>query len=203
MARSTTLDRFQTALTETDHDGRADAGVTDEPGLFAVPEDAAFGGQLYREAPDLERIGADLLERHGFFSEVASCDVRYFWRRRTGVSKGRVKIGFLKRASDLLGHFSGADYILWLSATTARDGKFTDRQVEAAVFHQLCHLSTDDDGNFIKVSHDFEGFASELTAYGAWTTDLAAGGRAFLAAQQLGLFDEDADDDDESEDDGD
>jgi len=171
--------------------------------LFLVPDDEAFNGKLYSAAPELESIAENLIERHGFFSELAACDIRYFWRRRTGVSKGRVQIGFLKRASDLLGHYSGADFILWLSATTARDGRFTDRQVEAAVFHQLCHLSVDDEGNYIKLAHEFEGFSRELTAYGPWTEDLRAGGKAFVRAHQMGLFDDegrDTDDDDEDDD---
>jgi hypothetical protein len=196
--RTTTLERFQAGMAESTS---ADTGDAQQQSLFLVPDDAAFDGKLYRAAPELETIGKNLIEQHGFFEDVADCDVRYFWRRKTGVTKGRVKIGLLKRASDLLGHYSGADYILWLSATTARDGKFTDRQVEAAVFHQLCHLSTDDNGDYIKVGHDFEGFARELTQYGPWTTELAAGGRAFLTAHQLGMFDADGDDDDEDEDD--
>jgi hypothetical protein len=196
MARTITVEAFQ----DQQRDGVA-VDALQQASLFLVPPDDAFAGRLYRDAPELQNIAETLIERHGFLSDLAACDVRYFWRRRTGVSKGRVKIGFLKRASDLLGHYSGADYILWLSATTARDGRFTDAQVEAAVFHQLCHLSIDDEGNYFKVNHDFEGFAQELTIYGPWTTDLAAGGRAFLRAAQLGLFDESDDaDDDEGED---
>lgn len=193
MTQTVTIADYQRQL----ENGQAEPEQEREASPFLVPADAAFNGRLYRDAPELANIGETLIERHGFFAELSACDVRYFWRRSTGVSKGRVKIGYLKRASDLLGHYSGADFILWLSATTARDGKFTDRQVEAAVFHQLCHLSTDDEGNYIKLSHDFEGFAREITSYGTWTSDLRAGGRAFVAASQMGLFDED---DDESDD---
>lgn len=196
MARSTTLDRFQARIAEPpdDEDGGDGEG---EPTAFAVPDDIAFTGRFYLDAPELERIARDLIARHPSFAEIGACEIQYFWRRKTGVSAGRVTIGLLKRASDLLGHFSGADYILWLSATTARDGKFSARQVEAAVFHQLCHISTDDHGNYIKLPHDFEGFAREITEYGPWTSDLVAGGRAFLAARQLDLFDDDEDEDDE------
>lgn len=168
---------------------------------FGVPADAAFGGALYREAPELASIAEGLIRDHDELAELAACDIRYFWRRRTGVSKGRVKIGFLKRASDLLGHYSGAEFICWLSATTARDGRFSDRQVEAAIFHQLCHIGVDDEGNYIKLGHDFEGFGAEVRAYGTWTEDLKAGGAAFVAAQQMGLFDDGGDDDDEGDDD--
>lgn len=161
--------------------------------LYAVPTDAQFNGKLYRDAPDLANRAETLIERHGFLSDLVNCEIRYFWKRKTGVSKGRVKIGYCKRASDLLGHFTGADFIVWLSATTARDGKFTDTQVEAALFHQLLHIGTDDSGNFIFAPHDFEGFGAEIRHYGTWTEDLKLGGTAFVAAHQMGLFDSDED----------
>jgi len=176
------------------------AGADDESTTSKIiPSDRDFNGKLYREAPELALIAELLIAEHGFLAELVNCDIRWYWRRKTGVSKGRVKIGFMKRASDLLGHFSGADFIGWLSATTARDGKFTDQQVEAAVFHQLCHVGSDDNGNWIFAPHDFEGFAAEVRAYGTWTSDLKLGGTAFVAAHQMGLFD--AADEDEDEDD--
>lgn len=179
------------------------AGASDGDGeRFPVPSDSDFRGKLYRDAPELADIAEGLISKHGFLSELINAEIRYYWRRKTGVSKGRVKIGYCKRASDLLGHFSGADFLIWLSATTARDGKFTPRQVEAAIFHQLLHIETDDEGNFISARHDFEGFAQEIRHYGTWTEDLKLAVPAFKAAEQMGLFDLDDDgieDDDEDE----
>jgi hypothetical protein len=160
-----------------------------------VPADDLFSGQQYLAAPELADIAERVIAQHGFLQEIASCDIRWYWKRKTGVSKGRVKIGFMKRASDLLGHFSGADFIGWLSATTARDATFDDRQIEAAVFHQLCHVGWDDNGNWIFQPHDFEGFGAEVRHYGPWTEELRVGGKAFSAATQLG-FDFDESDDD-------
>lgn len=157
--------------------------------LFLVPSDSSFNGKPYRDAPELANIAERLIGEHGFLNELVNCDVRWYWKRKTGVSKGRVKVGFMKRASDLIGHFTGADFIGWLSATTARDGKFTDRQVEAAVFHQLLHIGTDDNGNWIFEPHDFEGFAAEVRHYGTWSSDLKSMVPAVRAAQQMGLFD--------------
>jgi hypothetical protein len=189
-----------------DDDGPRFSGAgADDSGseLYAVPSDTEFKGKLYRDAPDLANIAEMLIDRHGFLGDLINCEIRYYWRRKTGVSKGRVKIGYCKRASDLLGHFSGADFIVWLSATTARDGKFTPRQVEAAIFHQLLHIETDDQGNFISARHDFEGFAQEIRHYGTWTEDLKLVVPAVDAARQMGLFDVDdegiEDDDDEDE----
>lgn len=177
-------------------------GADDSTASDKIPSDADFRGKLYLEAPELANIAEGLIGQHGFLDDLRHCDIRWYWKRKTGVSKGRVKIGFMKRASDLLGHFSGADFIGWLSATTARDGRFTDDQVEAAVFHQLLHIGSDDKGNWIFVPHDFEGFAQEVRHYGTWTEGLKLGGTAFVAASQMGLFDaadEDEDDDEEED----
>ena len=180
-------------------DQRFSGAGSDAPARALVPTDAQFVGRQYREAPELADIAERLVDTHGFLAELANCDIRWYWKRKTGSSKGRVKIGFMKRASDLLGHFSGADFIGWLSATTARDSKFTSKQVEAAVLHQLCHVGADDNGNWVFVPHDFEGFAQEVRHYGTWTESLKLGGSAFTAASQMGLFDE-TDDDEEGED---
>jgi hypothetical protein len=200
----TTPDRgdVTTVHTITDEEPRfSGAGDGQQANMFLVPSDAAFNGRQYRDAPELANIAERLIGEHGFLGELVNCDVRWYWKRKTGVSKGRVKIGFMKRASDLLGHFSGADFIGWLSATTARDGKFTDTQIEAAVFHQLCHIGSDDSGNWIFAPHDFEGFAAEVRVFGTWTSDLKLGGSAFVAAHQMGLF-TDGDEDEDAEDDG-
>jgi hypothetical protein len=200
----TTPDRgdVTTVHTITDDEPRfSGAGDGQQATMFLVPTDAAFNGKAYRDAPELANIAERLIGEHGFLGELVNCDVRWYWKRKTGVSKGRVKIGFMKRASDLLGHFSGADFIGWLSATTARDGKFTDTQIEAAVFHQLCHIGSDDSGNWIFAPHDFEGFAAEVRVFGTWTSDLKLGGNAFVAAHQMGLF-SDEDEDEVAEDDG-
>lgn len=178
------------------------AGADDVPFGAAsdlIPRDSDFNGRLYREAPELANIADQLIGEHGFLEDLQHCDIRWYWKRKTGVSKGRVKIGFMKRASDLLGHFSGADFIGWLSATTARDGRFTDEQVRAAVFHQLLHVGSDDKGNWIFVPHDFEGFAQEVRVFGTWTENLKLGGTAFVAAHQMGLFDSDDEEDEEGE----
>lgn len=165
-----------------------------------IPSDSAFVGEAFRDAPELANLAERLINAHGYLHELAGAEIRWLWKRRTGVTKGKLKIGLVKRASDLLGHFTHVDFLVWLSATTARDAAFDDRKVEAAVFHQLNHIGTDDKGNYIYLPHEFEGFGQEIRHYGPWTEDLRIGGNAYKAAVQLGFdFSEDDDDDDDSE----
>lgn len=174
--------------TVTDEEPRfSGGGIVDGPTSNKIPTDAQFNGKAYLEAPELANIAEELIGRHGFLEDHENCVIRWYWKRKTGVSKGRVTIGMMKRASDLLGHLTGADFIGYLSATTLRNAGFTDQQIEAAVFHELLHIGSDDKGNFISVPHDFEGFAAEVRVYGTWTESLKLGGQAFSVATQLGL----------------
>jgi hypothetical protein len=193
------IDGFDEDRTDQDVEGEADDDLPFSPPNTNVPQDALFFGKQFLEAPYLANVAEKLIGEHGFLGSLVNCEIRYFWKRKTGVSKGKLKIGFLVRGSGLLGHYSGADFICWLSASTARDAGFTDAQIEAAVFHQLLHVGEDDNGNWIKVGHDFEGFGPEVRVYGPWTEDLKVGRNAFASATQLGL---DLDGDDEDADEG-
>lgn len=195
MARTLTVAEYQASVSDeqvAEAQGEAQASRL-------IPDDIAFTGSAYLDAPQLASIADRLIGQHGFLGELAGADIRWFWKRKTGVAKGKLKVGLVKRASDFLGHFTDADFLVWLSATTAREGAFDDRKVEAAVFHQLCHIGTDDKGNYIYLPHDFEGFGQEIRHYGPWTEDLKIGGNAFQAAVQLGFEFSEADDEDDEE----
>lgn len=193
----------ETHHTITDDEPRFSGGGAeddDESDRFPVPSDISFANKLFADAPELANIAEKLIGEHGYLDNLRACRVRYLWKRKTGVSKGRLKIGYIARVSGLLAHaYPGVDFVVWLSAMTAREARFSPLQIEAAVLHQLCHVGEDDNGNWIKMPHDFEGFAAEVRSYGVWTQDLKVAQQAFSVAQQMGLFDEDGDDDDTGE----
>lgn len=186
---------------QVDADPRFSGGgaADDDEDRFPVPSDASFANKLFADAPELANIAEKLIGEHGYLDNLRACRIRYLWKRKTGVSKGRLKIGYIARVSELLAHaYPGVDFVIWLSASTARESRFSPTQVEAAILHQLCHVGEDDTGNWIKLPHDFEGFAAEVRAFGAWTEDLKVGSRAFTTAVQLGL-ELDADDEDDED----
>lgn len=162
-----------------------------------VPDDAAFNGARFRNAPELMALSDVLIRRHEQFGSLAFCSIDYRWRRVGPQSKGKRAIGKLERVSGVWTAYCEYQFVVWLAADTARLAGFDDRQLEAAVFHQLAHIGQDAKGNWIKNGHDFEGFGAEIRAYGPWTEDLEIGSRAFSEAVQLGLdLDADGDDDD-------
>lgn len=213
-----TYSKRPAATADTDADGDGEPGVThhritddDEPRFSGagaevvegeisrlIPTDASFLKRDFQAAPGLANLADELIERHGFLSQLENCRLEFKWQRKGANSKGKRSIGALKRVSGVWMDFCDAQFIVYLAADTARLAGFTDRQVEAALFHQLLHIDRDAKGNWIKVGHDFEGFGTEVRHYGPWTEDLKIGSQAFTTAVQLGL---DLDDEDEDEDD--
>ena len=199
----------ETHHTVTDDEPRfsgAGAHMTDGPTSRLIPSDAEFQKRQYIDAPALSNLADVLIERHGFLEQLEECRIDFKWQRTGTNWKGKRSIGKLKRVSGEFVDYCPAQFIVSLAADTARLAGFTDRQVEAALFHQLLHIDRDKKGNWIRVGHDFEGFGTEVRHYGPWTEDLKIGGQAFTAAHQMGLFDQagtcDDDEDTDEDDDG-
>lgn len=182
--------------------GAAD-GQAQQQGLFLVPADKDFNGKLYREAPELANLAESLIERYGFLEHLEHCEVRYFWKRKTGVQKGQRITGGLKRGTDLLGQLLGADFAIWLAADTARERQFNDRRVERHLFRQLRRVGQDDKGNWIELPFTLQVFTEEIVQYAdVGDEDLKIGHGAFRNADQMGLFADDDEDTEVAKDDG-
>lgn len=165
-----------------------------------IPADKDFGGKSFREASELVSLADELIGEHGYFEHLEHCTIRYFWRRKTGVSKGQRITGGLDRGSGLKGFLLGADFAIWLAADTARERQFDDRRVRRHLFRQLRRIGQDDKGNWIELPFTLQIFTEEITEFAdVGDDDLRIGRGAFRNADQMGLFRDDADDDEEGE----
>lgn len=159
--------------------------------LYPVPSEAALDGE-FTPAPDLERIADALIERH--HHRVASeATIIYLWRDKAWKAKGKVVFGKCQKPTGLLKHFAAADVVIALAADALRDMGATYRQIEAALWHELCHVGETEEPDDSKedwvpeltiLPHDFEGFATELTLFGDWRSDLTT---AVHAVRQMKL----------------
>jgi hypothetical protein len=182
------------------------SGAVDDEISRLIPTDGAFLNEPYKDAPALANLAEKLIDEHGFFERLRNCRIDYVWERKGTNSKGKRSIGRLKRVSGPWRRYCKYQFVLSLSADTARLARFGDRQVEASLFHQLCHIDQDSKGNWIRVGHDFEGFGAEVRIFGPWTEDLKIGSQAFTKAVQPGLDPDagcDADDPDPDDDEDD
>lgn len=172
-------------------------GKADEE--FPVPDMEEFeddGGNAveFIEAGDLERIAKALISKRPELKLLRDWTIAYRWKSAGGITGGKLTLGKCVKASGLVKHFGAVDWIVWLGADNVRDMRLTRWQVEALVYHELCHCEvvTNENGSTPKVrAHDFEGFRSEVEAYGLWQADLRLAAPAF----QLHLFDDESDDD--------
>lgn len=176
--------------------------------VLRVPSDAEFGDDGFFASASLAHRAELLEQRHpGLFGHLADLKVVYLWKKTGGKAKGKVVYGKTVKASGLAKHFSEqAAFVIWLAADHCRGATYTERQLEALLFHEMCHTTvveadeeTGRGGGPALVPHDVETFAAELEVYGLWDADLRDVAPAF---RQAGLF-EPADERDEDEADAD
>lgn len=158
---------------------------------FPVP----FIADEFQEAPELDKIASALIERCHDFTDLfiaverSGIEVRCRWRKKAARNADRFRVGTLQKTSGLLKHYSEAHYLI-VVAVDATMG-FTRRQMEALIYHELCHINiqfhTDDDTGETMVelkthAHEVEMFHAEVKRYGLWRGDLKQASETFRQA---------------------
>lgn len=159
----------------------------DPDGPIRVPSARDFDlmGADFIEAPTVRQIASLLIARHdGTLAGAAEAAITYLWKRSGGATQGKATLGMCVKLSGLAKHGVGGDFVIWIAADHCRDLGLTAWQLEALIFHELCHVGRDEDKPTL-APHDYTGFVAELREYGTWHSDLLAMARA---AQQLPLF---------------
>ncbi len=159
---------------------------------YPVPEDKEFekSESGFISAPRLEFLASQLIALYGEkFDHLSRLKIRYAWKRKGGVTRGQAKFGQVQAITGAAQFVSGeqVEYLVWLGADNVRDNKFTEYQVEALLFHELCHFGFVD-GELLLVGHDFEGFSDELRHYGLWNQSIKNFGEAVAEPIQRSLF---------------
>lgn len=153
---------------------------------IAPPGDGAFGTEAYLVAPDLTRLATVLIDRHKRFVFHGTLDIKYLWKRKGSKSKGFTTLGTCQQTGGALQFYSDADFLICLSADAMRERKFTPKQIEAVLYHELCHIGFNDKMQPMLRNHDWAGFISEIEEYGLYLDDMQRVGDAM----QMKLFDE-------------
>jgi len=150
--------------------------------LYPVPWPSRFKNRMgdklgYIEAPDLEEIATGLIESWPELGFIETARIRYLWKDK-GTSTA---MGKCTKAGGFWPALAEVDFVIWLGAEDVRAGYFTRHQVEALLYHELCHITTDEEGeNFATRPHDAEVFYMELRRYGAWERALSPFGQMAL-----------------------
>lgn len=161
----------------------------DEPeARFAIPDEEQFGNRDYLEAPDLQRV-AEALLRLDEFVHVGMFPFDFLWKAKGGQRHGGDVLGRLVKVGGLTAAYSDATYVVWIAADHCRARELTAWQMEALLYHELCHATLNEKLAAATRGHDFEGFCAEVRRYGTWRAELAAARESFQLA--LPLADED------------
>lgn len=159
-----------------------------------VIKDSEFGDDDdYFVSGALANRARVLISRHPeHLDHLRRLSVTYLWKRQGGKSKGRATFGKCSKPSGLLKHFSEAHFVIWLAADHCRAAGYTDREIEALLFHEMLHTSVSEvdentgrGGGPTLVPHDLEVFRAEVEIYGLWAPELQEIGPAF---RQASLF---------------
>lgn len=131
-------------------------------------------------APDIEQIARALISQHETrFGNLSQVRIEYRWKATGGKSGGKLTFGKCVKVSGLAAELSRRDdedtaatFVIWLAADNVSNRQMSRLQVEALVYHELCHAYVDEDGKPSVHPHDFSAFKSEVAIYGDWTSDL-------------------------------
>lgn len=156
-----------------------------------IPAENFFGEAEYLPgawtgAANLVEIGATLVGYYPELRHLADTEIDYVWKKKGGNAKGKPILGELKKSSPLLSFYAEVDYQVVIHAANCY--ALTNRQLEAAVYHQLLHLIYDEELEKTRVTgHDLEMFRQEVVRYGLWTPDLEAAKSTFSQIELPGV----------------
>lgn len=164
---------------EDEVDDSPNASELTQGAAFKMPEELAFGTQQFLDAPELEEIAVKLIyEEGGDFDHLRDVSIGYLWKLKGGATGGKLVLAKTMSVPSLAQYYASeagneVEYVIAFSYDNLRTARFTKWQLEALMYHELCHLGWDDEHDKVKmVAHDFTVFNKELQRYGAWDYDI-------------------------------
>lgn len=134
---------------------------------------------------EAEVLAKDLIAK--YHTHLQQADIAYLFTDKSLKQLGKPLLGKAAKASPILRHFSGHDFIilfpeeLWSS--------LNPEQRKALVDHELCHCGADPESGGVRVvGHDVEEFYAIIERHGFWQQDLQD--LAVNVSMQLELLEE-------------
>lgn len=184
---------FCNAPTERAFINRAWLAAGGDPNSEHAPHDAWYDGD------DIGRIANLLIDKHRRFRHLGKRMIAYRWKYQGGATNGKDTLGKCVKLSGVTKIYTGDVFLIWVAADHATWHKLTNYQLEALIFHELCHATETDKGQPSLAPHDATVFIAEVEEYGLWMADLVRLGQATTAAAEQARLWADDDEDRESE----
>lgn len=122
----------------------------------------------YRLAPEVEEVAKKIIEDHR--PDIKDAKIAYMFRNKAQTKSGKIVMGSVKKVSALYHEITGLDYIVKIPYDVWSG--LDEQTKEALIDHELRHCGKNEDGEFVYIEHDFEGFIGTLKMYGFWQPDL-------------------------------
>lgn len=162
--------------------------ITREPRLpksqetttYGVPTDASFGDDDVKPAPDLARMGLNLIQETDDFAWARSIGERvvFFWAKRGGSTGGQPKLYAVRFPTKHEKRTNGWRVVITFSADVLRDLLLEQGDIEALVHESLCQIDRDEHGNLRKLAPDFKGYTTNVERFGATVPSVKAAAQA-------------------------
>lgn len=143
-----------------------------------APAEGAFDDTDFIDAPELARIADGLIERHNRFMAHNGLNIAYLWKAKGGKTNGSLTLGKCQKPSGLLAYYSEVDFVIWLASDHIRDLMLSPKQIEALIYHELCHIGFNNEAEPELRNHDWAGFVAEIEEYGLYLDDMRRVGKA-------------------------
>lgn len=158
--------------------------------MIHIPMAYEFRDKEFMEAPELEELVPRVC-RWPELAELSDFEIRVLWKAE---GSGQELAGKCRVLTGELAYFVGADWLIWLAADICREEEWDDDQVEALLYHQLCHCRVKEvkqDGEKVLVpairKHEIEMFLGEVERYGIWRRDYIKAKKTFETAPLPGF----------------
>lgn len=161
------------------------------PELIDVPEQQEFEDLHveFIESAQLKAVADRLIKQHERFAHLKRFRMLYGWKKEGGKSNGRARLAQCVKPNWLAGHYAEADFVIAFSADYWETLDGNPEQIEAVMYHELCHAGFNKHLQPKLMPHEFEGFFSELEHYGDVLPQWEAAAKRF---RQLDMFDAEA-----------
>ncbi len=196
---TTTMENIRIAADRAEQHNQRSSGTL--PG-FAPKVERPFDSDFERDqvdyivSPSMAELGRYLIDNKRALRHLKGTSISYLWKAKGGQSGGKMVLGKCAKTPPLVRTYQYSTFTIWLAHDHCKEFNLTDAQLEALLYHELCHavieeVENDKTGDVsfkpTILAHDLEMFLSEVEEYGLWRADLVQAHSVFQ--QELPGFD--------------
>ena len=105
-----------------------------------------------------------------YHKALSTARIAFVFRSEEQEINGRIYLARVSKVPEKMQPFMEFDYIVWVSEN--RWINMSEKQREALIDHELCHMGLSNTGGWKIKLHEIEEFREILERYGAWNDDL-------------------------------